>query len=207
MMKNPMTIYALTLAMLAGTWWMLKDSLDTKPYPLARPLAAIPAQYLGAASRDIPIPQEDLNVLVPSSYLQRAYETTPPMQLLAVHFETQQAGKSMHSPKNCLPLAGFETVESRIVEIDSPLGRQPVNLYRVRHGSDAVLMLYWYQSPERVVASEIQAKGYLLLDRLSLHRSPGSIVRITVADGPGAFEPASKMAAWAMAQVKDSFGS
>ena len=210
-MRRPLLVYAATLAMLAATWLQLRFSLRTPPVPLAAPLETIPNEWQGSTAIPLNVPAEDIAELEPSSYLSRLYhkdnDPAPPLQLFIAHFEVQQAGKSMHSPKNCLPLAGFETVESRHILIPAPWGPQPVNLYRVRSDSQSLLMLYWYQSPGRVTADEISAKAFLLFDRWVNHRSPGSIVRVGIVDRPGALEAATRFATWVMPEMRRCIGS
>jgi len=47
------------------------------------------------------------------------------------------------------------------------------------------LVLYWYQSRDRVIASEYIGKVLLVRDALFSGRTSGSIVRIVVPDRPG----------------------
>ncbi len=60
------------------------------------------------------------------------------------------------------------------------------NRYIVQKGSDRVLVLYWFQSHGRVVASEYWSKFYLVADAVRLDRTDGAIVRLTAPiGGPG----------------------
>jgi EpsI family protein len=49
-------------------------------------------------------------------------------------------------------------------------------------------VLYWYLAHDRAIASEYWAKFYLINDSIRLHRSDGSLVRVTTALGPGESE-------------------
>ena len=55
----------------------------------------------------------------------------------------------------------------------------PVNRYLIARGEDRRLVLYWYWAHNRAVASEYSAKFYLIADSIRLHRSDGSLIRIT----------------------------
>jgi EpsI family protein len=55
-----------------------------------------------------------------------------------------------------------------------------VNHYVVSKGESKSLVLYWYQSHDRVIASEYWAKIYLVIDSIRYRRSDTSIVRVTV---------------------------
>jgi EpsI family protein len=56
-----------------------------------------------------------------------------------------------------------------------------VNRYVVAKGAERQLVLYWYQSHGRIVASEYFAKFYLVADSIRLNRSDGALVRIMTA--------------------------
>ena len=56
----------------------------------------------------------------------------------------------------------------------------PINLYILRKGLDEQLVLYWYQSHGRIVASEYWGKFYLVYDALRLNRTDAALVRITI---------------------------
>jgi EpsI family protein len=53
-----------------------------------------------------------------------------------------------------------------------------VNRYIVQKGLDRQLVLYWYQSHGRVVASEYTSKLYLIRDAIALNRTDGSMIRV-----------------------------
>jgi len=42
------------------------------------------------------------------------------------------------------------------------------------------VVLYWYQSQRRVIASEFAAKFWLVMDSIRYHRSDTALVRVTV---------------------------
>jgi len=55
-----------------------------------------------------------------------------------------------------------------------------VNRYIVTHGEDRDLVLYWYQSRGRVVASEYKAKFWVVADAMRYNRTDTAIVRVIV---------------------------
>jgi len=119
-------------------------------------------------------------------YLTRAYFTSSGsgVGLYVGYYGSQRQGDTMHSPQNCLPGAGWEPVSnSRLpIEISSgvPDGNSNivVNRYLIRKGLDRQLVLYWYQSHGRVVASEYWAKYYLIRDAVRMNRTDGALVRV-----------------------------
>jgi exosortase D (VPLPA-CTERM-specific) len=101
------------------------------------------------------------------------------IHLYVAYYQSQRQGSTIHSPKNCLPGAGWQPVESGRIVIPIE-GREPleVNRYIVQKGMEKHLVLYWYQSHGRVVASEYWAKFYLVIDAIRMNRTDGALVRV-----------------------------
>jgi EpsI family protein len=97
-------------------------------------------------------------------------------------FKTQQTGVSPHSPMVCLPGNGWTPLERKQIPIPLPGGADPliVNHYTVARGDATSVVLYWYQTHNRVIANEYAAKVYTVLDGLRYHRSDTALVRIVV---------------------------
>jgi EpsI family protein len=53
-----------------------------------------------------------------------------------------------------------------------------VNRYLIQKGRERQMVLYWYQSHGRVVASEYWAKLYLVMDAIQMNRTDGALVRV-----------------------------
>jgi EpsI family protein len=70
---------------------------------------------------------------------------------------------------------------SDVITTDIP-GRGPIemNRYVVARGDQKSLVLYWYQSRDRVVASEYKAKVYVIADALRYNRTDTALIRVTV---------------------------
>jgi len=60
-------------------------------------------------------------------------------------------------------------------------------------------VLYWYWAHNRAVASEYAAKFYLVTDSIRMHRTDGSLVRLSMPLAPGeSVESAeNNLVAWA----------
>lgn len=102
--------------------------------------------------------------------------------LYVASFLTQRAGRAPHSPKNCLPGAGWSPSESTFQKIDVPGRAEPleVNKYVITKGENQSVVLYWYQSRDRAVASEYWAKYWVVLDALRFNRTDSALVRVIV---------------------------
>lgn len=155
-----------------------------KSIPEAR-LAQVPDRFgnWNQIGGEIKIDPEVLGVLKADQVLNRTYVDSSAgyrASLFVAFFKTQRAGVSPHSPKVCLPGAGWVPRDSRTISLAVPGFAEPVpvNRYIIALGEQRSLVLYWYQSFNRVVASEYQAKLYLMADALRYHRSDTSLVRV-----------------------------
>jgi len=180
--------YAVTISLLAATW--LASSLTDQRLPehLRQPLQTIgPNIGTWVGRENPPLSKGELAVLKASSYLSRTYRTDDKsLDLFIAFYPLQRAGESMHSPKNCLPGSGWEVWQHGMITV--PIGGQPVtiNRYGVENGPNRLIVLYWYQTSDRIVADEYHAKAFLIWDALSHGRTSGSIVRIALPDEPWA---------------------
>ena len=97
-------------------------------------------------------------------------------------FRTQRYGQSPHSPKNCLPGSGWQPVEDTKVPVDVPGRNAPiiVNKYVIAKGNEQSVVMYWYQSHNRVIAGEFAAKFWLIADAIRYSRSDTALVRVIV---------------------------
>ena len=132
---------------------------------------------------DPPLDEDVLKVLGVDDYLSRVYyqPTGAAVGLYLGFYGSQRQGDTIHSPMNCLPGAGWEPVKQGRLQIANADGQGrdiTVNRYVVQKGLDRQLVLYWYQSHGRVVASEYTSKLYLIHDAIRLNRTDGSLVRV-----------------------------
>src|SRR5579864_6360473 len=127
--------------------------------------------------------QEVKDVLRADDYITRGYAASPEKaaNLFVAFFKSQRAGQTPHSPKNCLPGSGWVWTVSDTIPVNVP-GRDPIqiNRYIVSKGEDRSVVLYWYQSRDRVVASEYKAAAFVALDALRYNRTDTSLVRVVV---------------------------
>lgn len=179
-----MTVRAIALtALLLCTACLLRWSGTVERVPLRAPLAAIPWQ-LGAwqGTPHADFDAETMKVLQADEYVSRSYtRAAVPLDLYIGYYASQTRGDTIHSPMNCLPAAGWEPIVRDRARLDGgAAGPIDANRYVIQKGLDKRLVVYWYQSHGRTVASEYWSKVYLVLDSLRLHRSDGALVRVIV---------------------------
>src|SRR5208283_95603 len=164
--------YWLMIAILLGATTGMAYLSHGESTPPAKPLSEFPTKVGPYASvADWPLDKETLDLLKVTDYLNRGYWTPGMgqnlMGLYIAYFRSQRTGAGIHSPKNCLPGAGWNPVESTVYELQLDDGRKvPVNLYALRKGLEEEIVVYWYQSHGRVIASEYWGKFYLIYDAL-----------------------------------------
>lgn len=159
-------------------------------FPPRRPLPSFPQQLGRWEGTDVAIDEDALQVLGPGDFLLRVYDnqetTQPPVDLFIAYFRSQRTGDTIHSPKNCLPGAGWSPVQSRRTMLSMPNHSPfPVNRYVIAKGDARQMVLYWYWAHDRGVASEYWAKYYLVADSIRMNRSDGSLVRLKTVMEPG----------------------
>jgi EpsI family protein len=182
--------FAIAVLLLAGTGLLLHLRSHGEIYPPRVSLSSFPDRLGKWAGTNIPMTKEVLDILGPGDYLLRDYDDTsnidPPVNLFLAYFPSQSAGDTIHSPKHCLPGAGWWPIESSKISISLP-GHAPfpANRYVIAKGDDRQLVIYWYLAHDRAVASEYWAKFYLVTDSIRMHRSDGSLIRIITPLRPG----------------------
>jgi EpsI family protein len=169
---------------------------------------AVPETLLGLPGRDLELSEQEARVAGVSSYLLRTYGDTADaagsVSLYVGYYERQERGKTIHSPRNCLPGAGWEALANQVSAIPAAGGEVHVNRYLLQRGQDQALVLYWYQGRGRVEANEYAVKWNLLRDAALHRRSDEALVRIVVpvtSSEEAAFERARAFAAPIIASV------
>jgi EpsI family protein len=179
------------------------------PDMLVRPLATVDGEIDGWLSQDDPpIADRTLARLKPTEYLSRTYRKGAlRLGFFIAYYSEQRAGESMHSPKNCLPGSGWEILGAGTVDVPAGGATIKVNRYAIQNGTQRMLVLYWYQSRERIIASEYAGKIFLVKDAVLDGRTGGSLVRVTVADdSPEGLATAIRFASAAIPRVQACLG-
>lgn len=156
--------------------------------PLVRPLdQALPDSLLGMGSVDQAINPKELEISGVSEYAFRIFGADEDPVRLSVYvgyYEAQSQGKTIHSPKNCLPGAGWEPLEQESLILDAQGYRFPVNRYVLENKGTRALVYYWYQGRGRVSANEYLVKWEQIRDRALRGRSDEALVRIVIPISP-----------------------
>lgn len=151
-----------------------------------------PVQLNDWSGRNLPELSDGVKgVLKADNYLLRDYHnngTGAQVDLFIVYYGSQQSGDALHSPKNCLPGAGWEPVSSGVVQISNsaiPGQTFAANHYVIEKDGVQQDVLYWYQAHGRMFASEYLGKIYLAWDGITKGRTDGALIRLTAARASG----------------------
>lgn len=188
---NSKSVGILSLVLLAQASVFYGFSRHEK-VPVRRPLSEFSLDGTNWRTvQDVQLDQDTLDVLKADDILSRVYQNNENGQLanlFVAYFETQRTGKTPHSPKNCLPGAGWVQEQSGMVDVAIPGEPNTVRLnrYLVSRGQNQSAVLYWYQARNRTIASEYAAKFFTIADAIRYNRSDTSLVRVVVGvDGRG----------------------
>ncbi len=174
-----------------GATGMIARASHIEPVPVRASFDTFPAQigeWRGVSLPPLSAPI--MAVLRVDDYVNRVYNAPGRYGagLYIGYYRSQRQGDSIHSPLNCLPGAGWEPVSQGTLTIpisNTQGGPISVNRYVIQKGIERQLVLYWYQSHGRVVASEYWSKFYLIRDAVRLNRTDAALVRVIVPMPPG----------------------
>jgi EpsI family protein len=172
----PVSILALGVLLISG----MREQYVVPP---VKPMGTLPSTILGIVGKDVVIGGEERRIAGMSDYAFRefAVDSGYLFSVYVGYYDRQVQGKTIHSPKNCLPGAGWEVMTSDRIATQS-LTNQAGSMNRVLLANRGVraLVYYWYQGRGRIEASEYQVKWNLLRDAAMYGRTEEALVRIVL---------------------------
>jgi EpsI family protein len=163
------------------------------PHLPLRDLAYTLATWKG---EERPLPDQIIRGVGVTDYINRLYVTQrqPAIQLYIGYYASQRTGDTIHSPKNCLPGAGWDPIHSGYAII--PVSRGPqivVNEYVIQQDQNKQLVFYWYQGRGRVIANEYWGKFWMVADAISRNRTDSALIRLNTPISDGEAEARSRL--------------
>ena len=140
-----------------------------------------------------PLDAATIDELGLDAYITRTYRRAgiEPLGLFVAYYDGSRPGPGVHSPLNCLPGTGWETLDvgtRRVLESDGTT----TSLRRIvaRKNLSRAIVLYGYDIHGRIAANEIASRAYLLADAFRLRRRDAALVRVVapVTESPEAAE-------------------
>lgn len=179
--------YTPAVVLIAGCLLLFQGTRDQVAVPPAAPLTGILANLNGYRVQDQRVGDEERKVAGMSDYVARLYwrpDSTIAFTTYVGYYDRQTQGKSIHSPRNCLPGAGWEILRAGTGRVTSRTGTHVVNRYLLKNGPLQAVVYYWYQGRGRVVASEYTVKVNLLRDAAFKGHTEEALVRIVIPVDP-----------------------
>jgi EpsI family protein len=161
--------------------------------PLQAPLGdVVPSQLQGLSGIDKKVSAEEQRIAGMDDYVLRVYgdphvkaaagaaAAAATFSVYVGYYEKQTRGHTIHSPKNCLPGAGWEALTASTTPVATANGPVQVTKYLLKRGEERAVVLYWYQGRGRIEANEYRVKWNLLKDAAVRRRSDEALVRVVV---------------------------
>jgi EpsI family protein len=178
------------MLLLATSGYLARKSI-AEPTLVRQPLSELPMQIGNWSGRaESPLEPKILSVLGVEDYARRTYfSRNEPgwVSLYIGYYASQRQGDTVHSPLNCLPGAGWTpiTQDRTTLTVKDATGASAsrqitVNRFVIQKGLERQLVLYWYQSQGRVIASEYWGRIFTVTDAIRRNRTDAALVRVIV---------------------------
>ena len=167
---------------LAAGYLLVSSSRGQRAVPLAAPLAGVLPTVDGYAVQNQKISDEERRVAGMTNYVSRIYsrDSVIAFTTLVSYYDRQTRGKTIHSPRNCLPGAGWEILSGGTQTVQANGTDYVVNRVLLKNRGMRAVVYYWYQGRGRVVASEYEVKWNLLRDAALRGHTEEALVRVVV---------------------------
>jgi EpsI family protein len=208
-------LMVVALCLVGGYVVLTRASRVESPAP-HESLARFPLDIAAWHGRRAPdFEQSILAELGVDEYVNDVYEgpSRVPLGLYIGYYASQRQGDTIHSPANCLPGAGWQPISTGRLSVPVPAPGEAEGMARqiqvarwvIEKGDERELVLYWYQSHGRVIASEYWSKIYLVRDALRLNRTDGALVRVITPIAGASDDDVSAAERMLMSFVKSMF--
>lgn len=147
-----------------------------------RPFSEFPLEIGEWTGRTSIMDAQVYNILGVEDYIMADFQDTSGnrVNLYVGFYQSQKEGDIIHSPKNCMPGAGWKIVKTSVIPVDVPEKGGSIKVIELllAKGPQKQVVLYWFQSRGRIIASEYMQKIWLVVDSITKNRTDGSFVRL-----------------------------
>lgn len=172
-------IVVIILVAVAGITGIVSQSEAIRPN---LPFDEFPLDLGSWKGRRTSLDTEVYNILGVEDYVLANYHNLrgEGINLYVGFYQSQKEGDLIHSPKNCLPGAGWNIIDTTRENIQFKGEKKSVSVVRLllKKGSASQVVLYWFQSRGRIISSEYMQKIWLVWDSITQQRTDGSFVRL-----------------------------
>ncbi len=143
-------------------------------------LGELPAEFGSWWSEDIPISDVEVRVLAADTLINRRYRDPAGtvVWLFVAYFKEQSVNSQIHSPRNCLPGAGWrvEFVDTRDVAVGPVTA--PVTCMRIANDEHHEDVFYWFRTRSGWIAGEYRLKWDLMMNAIARRPTDALFVRV-----------------------------
>jgi EpsI family protein len=179
-------------------------ALSRSEVAIARdPLSKLPYEFASWKGEERPLPSKVVQAVSVTDYTNRVYLNSErdAVSLYIGYYDSQRTGSTIHSPKNCLPGAGWEPIRSGYISVPMNGKTVAVNEYVIQRDRDKLMVFYWYQGRGRVIAGEYSGKFWMVADAISRNRTDGALVRLMTPMKDSESEAQSRLVSFTQALV------
>jgi EpsI family protein len=175
---------------------LLLNARSQRAVPLAGPVSGVLSGVSGYRAQDQKISKDERTVAGMTDYMARVYwqDSTAAFTTLVAYYDRQTQGKTIHSPRNCLPGAGWEILTTGTKSILVNGVSRQVNKNVLKNGAVTAIVYYWYQGRGRIEANEYRVKWNLLRDAALEGHTEEALVRVVVPVAPSRDAEAARLA-------------
>jgi len=180
----PASVYGVACVLVVGAVFtqLLEQRVEYAPERVR--FDRFPLHIADWSGQRMRLAQQYLDDLRLDDYIQANFRNTQGdrVGLYSAYYATQRKGRSVHSPRSCLPGDGWviRSLSTHRVE-GVRIAEQPlyVNRTLIERSGERQLVYYWFQQRGRLLTNEYLVKWYLFWDALTRNRSDGALVRLT----------------------------
>lgn len=117
----------------------------------------------------------------------RSPKETGEVSLWLAYYASQRGGRSVHSPRTCLPGGGWRMDSLEAVQLEGLRADErplPVNRSVISLEDRRQLVYYWFAQRGRLLTNEYLVKWYIFWDALTRNRTDGALVRLVTTVDP-----------------------
>lgn len=173
--------YIVVIFLMSGAIFCNNIISHGMPVPIKKQLKKFPEHINGWAGKTYFFSKEIYDMLGVDDSILRNYKNSngDKISLYVGYYETQKKGEIIHSPKNCMLGSGWEPVDISKIDIDLPEDKINVSMMIIQKGMQKEVVLYWYQSGDRVTANEYIQRLFFIWDSIRYNRTNGAFIRLT----------------------------
>ncbi len=173
--------YFIVIVLLSGVIFFSQQRSDGKLVPIDRSLEGFPLQIADWRGKPYRFSQAVYDKLGVDNSIAINYKNDRrnEISMYVGYYESQKQGEIIHSPKNCMLGSGWQPID--ISKINISIGSREIPMMKmiVEKHSNKMVVLYWYQSGNRVVANEYLQRLYFIHDSIRYNRTNAAFIRLS----------------------------